>query len=161
MVENLSLVSCGSLKRFPHTFSTHTKKTTLRNHALFLYLGVNASSLTATFLQYMWKLLSNVIMIFCGIPRQSRHTVRPLVADAWPRTTASLETIQDFLIKLDIKPLMHLLKISILLLNNDILRLKIMNNLVKDCKIWTFKVFFQCLKLVESLQKKFLWIIFD
>ena len=66
-----------------------------------------------------------------------------------------LETVQDFLIKLDIKPLMHLLKISIFSLNNDILRLtKIMNNLVKDCKIRTFKVIFQCLKLVESFRKK-------
>ena len=68
---------------------------------------------------------------------------------------SSLETVQDFLIKLDIKPLMHLLKISIFSINNDILRLtKIMNNLVKDCKIRTFKVIFQCLKLVESFRKK-------
>ena len=66
-----------------------------------------------------------------------------------------LETVQDFLIELDIKPLMHLLQISIFSLNNDILRLtKIMNNLFKDCKIRTFKVIFQCLKLVESFQKK-------
>ena len=40
----------------------------------------------------------------------------------------SVETIQDFLIKLDIKPLMHLLEVSIFSLNDDILRLtKIMN----------------------------------
>ena len=64
-----------------------------------------------------------------------------------------IETVQDFLIKLDIKPLINLLKISIFSLNNDILRLtKIMNNLVKGCKIRTFKVIFQCLKLVESFQ---------
>ena len=31
---------------------------------------------------------------------------------------------------------------------------KIMNNLVKDLKILSFKVIFQCLKLVESFQKK-------
>ena len=50
---------------------------------------------------------------------------------------------------------MHLLKISIFSLNDDILRLtKIMNNLVKDCKIRTFKVIFQCLKLVKSFRKK-------
>ena len=68
---------------------------------------------------------------------------------------ATLETFQDFSIKLDIKPLMHLLKISIFSLNSDIIRLtKIMNNLVKDCKICTFKVIFQCLKLVESFRKK-------
>ena len=47
-----------------------------------------------------------------------------------------LETVQDFLIKLNIKPLMHLLKISIFSLNNELVRLtKIMNNLVKDLKI--------------------------
>ena len=42
-------------------------------------------------------------------------------------------------------------------LNNDLVRLtKIMNNLVKDFKILSFKVIFQCLKLVESFQKKIL-----
>ena len=66
-----------------------------------------------------------------------------------------VETFQVFSIKLDIEPLMHLLKISIFSLNSDIIRLtKIMNNLVKDCKIRTFKVIFQCLKLVESFRKK-------
>ena len=66
-----------------------------------------------------------------------------------------VESIQDFFIKLSIKPLMHLLEISIFSQNNDIVRLtKIMNNLVKDCKIRTFKVIFQCLKLVESFRKK-------
>ena len=68
-----------------------------------------------------------------------------------------LETVQDFLLKLDIKPLMHLLKISIFSLNNDIVRLtKIMNNLVKDLKILRSKVIFQCLKLVKSFKKKIL-----
>ena len=66
-----------------------------------------------------------------------------------------LETVQDFLIKLDIKPLIHLLEINIFSLNNDLVRLtKIMNNLVKDLKILSFKVIFQSLKLVESFQKK-------
>ena len=70
-----------------------------------------------------------------------------------------LDTVQDFLIKLDIKPLMHLLEISIFSLNNDLIRLtKIMNNLVKDL---SFKVIFECLKLVESFQKNFMWRIFD
>ena len=32
---------------------------------------------------------------------------------------------------------------------------KIMNNLVKDLKILSFKVIFKCLKLVESFQKEF------
>ena len=45
----------------------------------------------------------------------------------------TLETVQDFLIKLDIKPLMHLLEISIFLLNNVILRpTKIMNRANKN-----------------------------
>ena len=70
-----------------------------------------------------------------------------------------VESVQDFLIKLDIKPQMHLLEISIFSQNNDLVRLtKIMNNLVKDLKILSFKVIF---KLVESFQKKFLWRIFD
>ena len=44
-----------------------------------------------------------------------------------------VETVQDFLIKLDIKPLMHLLKISMFSLNNVILRLtKIMNRADKN-----------------------------
>ena len=48
----------------------------------------------------------------------------------------ALETVQDFLIKLDIKPLTHLVEISIFSLNNDLVKLtKIMNNLVKDLKI--------------------------
>ena len=50
-----------------------------------------------------------------------------------------INTNQDFLIKLGIKTLMHLLKKSIYSLNNDIARLtKNMNNLVKDLKILSF-----------------------
>ena len=59
----------------------------------------------------------------------------------------TLEIVQDFLIMLDIKPLMHLLEMSIFSLNNDL-------------KILSFKVIFKCLKLGESLQK-ILWRIFD
>ena len=67
----------------------------------------------------------------------------------------AIETVQDFLIKLGIKPLMHLLELSIFSLNNVLVRLtKIMNNLVKDLKILSFKVIFQCLSLVKSFQKK-------
>ena len=66
-----------------------------------------------------------------------------------------LETVQDCLIKLGIKPQMHRLEKSIFSLNNDLVRLtRIMNNLVKDFKILSFKVIFQCLKLVKSFQKK-------
>ena len=68
---------------------------------------------------------------------------------------ATIETVQDFLIKLDIKPLMHLLEISIFSPNNDLVRLtKIMNNRFKDLEILSFKVIFQCLKLDESFKKK-------
>ena len=50
---------------------------------------------------------------------------------------------------------MHLLEISLFSLNYDLVKLtKIMNNLVKDFKIPSFIVIFQCLKLVESFQKK-------
>ena len=45
----------------------------------------------------------------------------------------NLETVIDFWIKLDIKPLMHLLEISIFSLNNVILRVpKIMNRTDKN-----------------------------
>ena len=68
---------------------------------------------------------------------------------------APVETVQDFLIKLGIKPLMHQLEISIFSLYNDLVRLtKIMNNLGKDLKILSFKVILKCLKLVKSFQKK-------
>ena len=50
-----------------------------------------------------------------------------------------VQTVQDFLIKLGIKPLMHLLEKK----HNDLVRLtKIMNNHVKDFKIMSFKVLF-------------------
>ena len=56
---------------------------------------------------------------------------------------STLESVQDFLIKLDIEPLMPLLEISIFSLNNDLARLtKFMNNLVRDLKILSFKVIF-------------------
>ena len=59
------------------------------------------------------------------------HLVYPFVYQFYTGMTALVETVQDFLVKLGIKPLMDLLKISIFSLNNDIVRLtKIMNNLV-------------------------------
>ena len=70
-------------------------------------------------------------------------------------TACAVETVQDFLMKLEIKPLSYLLEISIFFLNNDLVRLaKIMNNLAKDLKIRSFKDIFQYLKLVESFQKR-------
>ena len=57
----------------------------------------------------------------------------------------TVDTVQDFLIKLDMKPCMHLVEISIFSLNNVTVRLtKIMNNLLKHLKILIFKVIFQC-----------------
>ena len=56
-----------------------------------------------------------------------------------------VESVQDFLIKLDMKPCMHLVEISIFSLNHVIVRLtKIMNNLLEHLKIRTFKVIFLC-----------------
>ena len=55
-----------------------------------------------------------------------------------------LDNVQDFLIKLVIKPRLHILKISIFSLNHVILRpTKIMNNLLKVCKICTFQLIFR------------------
>jgi hypothetical protein len=52
---------------------------------------------------------------------------------------------------LGIKPRLHILEISIFSLNLDIVRpTKIMKNLLKDCKIRTFKVIFQHQKPMES-----------
>ena len=63
----------------------------------------------------------------------------------------ALDTVQDFLIKLGIKPRLHILKISIFSLNHVIVRpTKIMNNLLKVCKICTFKVIFRHQKSTES-----------
>ena len=57
--------------------------------------------------------------------------------------THALESVQDFLIKLDMKPCMHQEEISIFSLNHVILRLaKIMNNLLEHLKILIFKVIF-------------------
>ena len=59
--------------------------------------------------------------------------------------TCQIETKQYFLIKLGIYWIG----------NNDLVRpTKILNNLVKDLKILSFKVTFQCLKLVETFRKK-------
>ena len=62
---------------------------------------------------------------------------------------SEVETVQYSLIKLGIKPLMHFLR------NNDLVRLtEIMNNLVKDLKILSFKVNFQPVKLVDQIFPK-------
>ena len=61
------------------------------------------------------------------------------------RGTCRIESFQDSLIKLGIKSHMHISEIRTFSLNNDIVKLtKIMNNLVKDLKILSFKDIFQC-----------------
>ena len=56
--------------------------------------------------------------------------------------TPQIESVQDFLIKLGIKPLMHLVEISTCSLDNVIIRLtKIMSNLVKDLNFFEKKYF--------------------
>ena len=68
------------------------------------------------------------------------HFANPL-----KRTASTIESVQDFLIMLDMKPCMHLVEISIFSLNHVILRLtKIMNNLLEHQEIRTFKVIFLC-----------------
>ena len=65
--------------------------------------------------------------------------------------TYSLDTVQDFLIKLGIKPSLHILKISNFSLNHVIVRpTKIMSNLLKVCKNFTFKVIFRHQNSIES-----------
>ena len=102
--------------------------------------------------QHAWQTwaMRATVLLNTTLSALSWLTGRPA---AYTKDPANLETVQDFLIKLGIKPLMHLLEISIFSLNNDIVRLtKIMNNLVKDIRILSFKVIFQCLKFVESFQ---------
>ena len=68
-----------------------------------------------------------------------------------------LETVQDFCLKLWIKPLMHILEINIFSLNHVIIRrTKIMNNLLKVCKICTFKAIFWYPKSTKSFSIFFL-----
>ena len=60
-------------------------------------------------------------------------------------STSMLESVQDYLIKLVMKPCIHLVKISLFSLNHGIVRLtKIMKNLLEHLKIHAFKVIFLC-----------------
>ena len=71
--------------------------------------------------------------------RESPNCFDPLAA------TYRIDTIQDFLCELGIKPRMHLVEISIFSLNNVTVKItKIMNNLLEHLKILIFKVIFQC-----------------
>ena len=86
-----------------------------------------------------------------GIPRPKDSTVHCITLHSaqpnvlWNWHTYGVESVQDFLIKLDMKSCMTLVEISIFLLNHVIVRLtKIMNNLLEHIKIRTFKVIFLC-----------------
>ena len=69
---------------------------------------------------------------FCVINTSWRQTYI-ITSNTKYQYTCDLESIQDFLMKLDIKPLIHLLEISSFSLNKVILRLtKIMNRADKN-----------------------------
>jgi hypothetical protein len=67
---------------------------------------------------------------------------------------AILESVQAFLIKLDMKPCLHLLEISNFSLNHVIIRrIKIKNNILKHREVCIFKVIFTPQELVKSFWK--------
>ena len=122
----------------------------------------NLNQSSTSFLHYLVtsKQSRRLIQIFVGFSEKKNLKKAALLSavglNFWATGQPSRNRPQNFLINLGIKLIMHLLKKSIFSLNNDIVRLtKIMNNLVKDLKILSFKVIFQCLKLVQSFQKKF------
>ena len=79
----------------------------------------------------------------------------PIVNLDFHMKTAPVESVEDFLIKLDMKPCMHIVETSSFSLKHVIVRLtKIMNNLLWHLKIRAFKVIFLRQKLVESVRKK-------
>ena len=66
-----------------------------------------------------------------------------LVFTTFSKLLLILESFQDFLFKLDMKPRMHLVEISIFSLNIVIVRLTtIMNNLLEHLKILIFKILY-------------------
>ena len=70
-----------------------------------------------------------------------------------------LETVQDCLIKLGIKPQMHRLEKSIFSLNNDLVRLTKIT-LSKISKFWVSKSFFSVKNWSNLSKKYYLWRIF-
>jgi hypothetical protein len=66
-----------------------------------------------------------------------------------------LDTVEGFLIKLGIKPCLHILEISIFSLNHVIISpTQIMNNSLKDCKFVLSKSFF-CIENQPNLSDFF------
>ena len=72
--------------------------------------------------------------------------------------TLVVESVQDFLVKLDMKPCIHLVEISIFSINHIIVRLtKIMNNLIKESINSDFKSHFSVLnECAQSLLALFI-----
>ena len=77
-----------------------------------------------------------VVVIYSGdgsTTEDPTTTTAPTTTTGEISTTTSIESVQDFLIKLDIKLLMHLLEISNFSLNDVMLKLtKIMNRADKN-----------------------------
>ena len=111
-------------------------------------------------LRYIFKLLPMTCLISRVLVRKSWQTLDfilvlffSLTAQLAIFTGQTVESVQDFLIKLDMKPCMHLVEISIFSLNLVIVRLtKIMNRADKN---WAQ---FQKIKYLENqnFQKHFL-----
>ena len=108
----------------------------------FLFRDDFSNVLFNFFFSLFWT--NEIRLLYCAVLRQKVLDLvdkSPLVA--WYVTSyhyflssdgfCTLESVQDFLIKLDIKPLMHLLEISTFSLNNVIVRLtKVMNRADKN-----------------------------
>ena len=74
------------------------------------------------------------------------------------RVTCMIEKVQDFLIKLDIKPCMHLEEISIFSLNHVIVRLtKIYEQPPQTSQNSYFQSHFSVLKIGRIFPKKFFY----
>ena len=74
----------------------------------------------------------SITLTIALVPKSANHLVIVIYQKQKP-CTGILKSVQDFLIKLDIKPLMHLLEKSTFSLNNVIGRLtKIMNRADKN-----------------------------
>ena len=105
--------------------------------------------LTFKFDMYLSAKKRSILKEFLRLPRQFfilsfKRTYSPPP----PRfiETAGVESVQGFLIKLDIKPLMHLLELSIFLLNNDLSGLpKLWTTLSKISKFWVSKSYLKTL----------------
>ena len=115
-------------------------------------------------LWYQLLYLGISLQIHIRFVRQACNTTTPPLNKQTNFTYATSEqdTVQHFLIKLGIKPPLHILKISIFSLNHVIIRpTKILNNLLKVCKVCTFKITFHIknhLNLSDFFSVKDVWL---